>query len=334
MERSFLSDLRVLPVVEQGSGVQIVDSNSQAFLTDRYSSRQLRSINITKRDIEDEMETLHNLRRDFIDQEYPPYHDQRKMKRKKRRIRRRRKAEFSEMAVDRMYQILDRIKRVTKDNCHNLSPSAHILPGDVAYGVETQFDKQARFALRISHLLSNWMQNVQAGENFGSLKGGGRIHYEVLFGEVLANVMSDHKVLSSGVFFEPYVFEDWDGTPREFFGPFAYKDHNEGVFAIDMAGLSHKYTTLDWYIKIRERWQTNTAGLQKYRMKAKVRSDINGTSSVKFEYYPMGYKAPHVGQGIWTRPYFRCDGRVNRWVVTYAVPFIGLDRLRTKLQFK
>lgn len=48
----------------------------------------------------------------------------------------------------------------------------------------------------------------------------------------------------------------------------------------------------------------------------------------------MGYKAPSVTHGVWSQPYFRCDGNVDAWVMTYAVPFIGLDRLRTKLKFK
>lgn len=65
-----------------------------------------------------------------------------------------------------------------------------------------------------------------------------------------------------------------------------------------------------------------------------MRSDIKGSSSVNFEYYPMGYKAPSVTHGVWSQPYFRCDGNVDAWVMTYAVPFIGLDRLRTKLKFK
>ncbi|KAK3085703.1 hypothetical protein FSP39_007558 [Pinctada imbricata] len=340
--------LRVLPVVEQPDGVQIVNPNAgdQAFETGRYSGRQLRSVNITKREAEqygplDKVEVVREtiqkrevLRQDFIDQQYAIRQDNIRKRKKRNKKRKRRRAEFSHMAVDRMHKILDDIGRVTKDNCHNLSPTAHYLPGDVAYGVETQFDTQARFALRLSHLLSNWMQNVQAGENFGYLKGGGRIHYEVLYGEVLSNVMSDHKVISSGVFFEPNVFEEFDGKTREYFGALAYRDNDENIMAIDMAGLPERYTENEWYVRLRQRWKTNTSGLQKYRMKSLVRSDINGTSAVKFEYYPMGYKAPHVGQGIWTRPYFRCDGRVNRWVITYAVPFIGMDNLRTSLKFK
>ncbi|KAK3086522.1 hypothetical protein FSP39_019568 [Pinctada imbricata] len=338
--------LRVLPIVEQTAGVQIVgdiNSNTQRFETGSYSGRQLKSLNKVKRETskneneatKERKKRRNTVKRDFIEQDYSMRQkEQMRKPSKKQRTRKRRHAEFSQISVDRMHKIMDNIGRVTKDNCHNLSPTSHILPGEVAYGVETQFDTQARFALRLSHILSNWLQNVQPRENFGSIKGGGRIHYDVLFAEVLSNVMSDHKVISSGIFFEPHVFENWDGTAREYFGPFAYKDNAENMLAIDMAGLQTRYTDLDWYVRLRERWQTNTAGLQKYRMKALIRSDINGTSSVKFEYYPMGYRAPHVGQGIWTRPYFRCDGRVNRWVITYAVPFIGLDVLRTSLKFK
>lgn len=333
--------LRVLPVVDTSSIKVNVegDSGSDIFLTDPYTGRQLRSINesvvsgpTNKKPSQKPVKTAKRtpVKKDYIDQEFS---NKQKPLKKKNKKRRKREAQFDQISFDRMQSIFRKIKNINKDNCKTFSNRAMLLPGDVGYGVETQFDTQARFALRISHLLSNWYQNVIPGENFGYLKGGNRIHHELMFGEVLANVMADYKVLSSGVYFEPHVFEDWDGKSREYFGPFAYKRDNN-AFAIDTAGFKSRYTDEDWYVKIRQRWQTNTAGLLKYRMKAKVRSDIKGSSSVNFEYYPMGYKAPSVTHGMWSQPYFRCDGRVDAWVMTYAVPFIGMDRLRTKLQFK
>lgn len=333
--------LRVLPVVDTSSIKVNVegDSGSDIFLTDPYTGRQLKSINASevngptsKKTSQKPVKTVKRrpVKKDYIDQEF---NEKQKPMKNKNKKRKRREAQFDQISFDRMQSIFRKIKNINKENCKTFSNRARLLPGDVGYGVETQFDPQARFALRISHLLSNWYQNVIPGENFGYLKGGNRIHHELMFGEVLANVMADYKVLSSGIYFEPHVFEDWDGKSREYFGPFAYKRDNN-AFAIDTAGFKTRYTDEDWYSKIRQRWQTNTAGLLKYRMKAKVRSDIKGSSSVNFEYYPMGYKAPSVTHGIWSQPYFRCDGRVDAWVMTYAVPFIGMDRLRTKLQFK
>ncbi|XP_062583037.1 uncharacterized protein LOC134244804 [Saccostrea cucullata] len=335
--------LRVLPVVDTSAiNVNVEgDSGSDIFLTDRFSGRQLKSVNASRvygpvrREAVKRTNQPHTVKReaarkDYIDQKFSTREEPLKKKKKKRR---RREAQFDQMNFDRMQSIFTTIKKINRENCKTFSNRAMLLPGDVGYGADTQFDTQARFALRISHLLSNWYQNVIPGENFGYLKGGNRIHHELLFGEVLANVMGDHKVLSSGIYFEPHVFEDWDGKTREFFGPFAWT-RDKSVYAIDTAGFKTRYTDEDWYVRIRQRWQTNTGGVLKYRMKAKVRSDINGTSSVNFEYYPMGYFAPSVTHGIWTQPYFRCDGRVDAWIMTYAVPIIGRDRLRTKLQFK
>ncbi|KAJ8315213.1 hypothetical protein KUTeg_007363 [Tegillarca granosa] len=316
-------DLQVLPVVE----------NAEISLSNTVKKRSLLSYNdsyisLQKRHIENFKKTLIKANLDpepveTVEEEPEP----------RARSRKKRSANFDKYSFNRMLDIFERVKRVNKDNCHSMPDSYKVLPGDVAYGVESQFDNQARQALRIAHFLTNFYQNVVPGENFGTLKGGNRVHYEHLFGEVLANVMADHKILSSGVFFEPYFFEDENGTKKEYFGPWAFKRDGE-YFAIDTAGFKKRYTDEPWYRVIASRWQTNTKGIQKYRMKALIRSDPNGTSTIKHEYYPMGYFAPAVGDGIWSRPHFKCDGRVDNWVITYSIPFIGLDDLRKKYKFR
>ena len=65
-----------------------------------------------------------------------------------------------------------------------------------------------------------------------------------------------------------------------------------------------------------------------------ARSDPAGTSNIKHEYFPIRYKAAPYELGFWTRPFFRCDGNVDKWVMTYVAPFFGLDRLRTRLEFR
>ena len=144
--------------------------------------------------------------------------------------------------------------------------------------------------------------------------------------------MADNRILSSGVFFEPYIFENQDGTPKELFGPFAYKE-NGVAKAIDMAGLPRKYTFEPWYQQIKSSWETNTAKLKKHKMNQINRSDAKGTSQVKFEYYPIGYFAPKYEDGIWTQPIFKCDGMVDNWVMTYAIPFFRRDFVAKKNRF-
>ncbi|OWF48814.1 uncharacterized protein LOC110452602 [Mizuhopecten yessoensis] len=308
--------LRVPPVVENTEPVSFEGGSSGKFQTEGIQRRALKSV-------VDGRESLERVR---------VRRDENEEKEKKKK-RRKRSTNFDEVAIDKMMKIFKKKAAVTKDNCHTMSPSALELPGSVAYGADKQFEMQARMALRISHFISNFMQNTAPDENFGYMKGGGRLHYEHLFGEVIANVMSDFKIVSSGIFYEPYVFEDINGKSREFFGPLAYKADGN-YYAIDTAGLKERYTDADWYRVIKERWQTNTKGVLKYRMKNLIRSDINGTSTIKHEHYPMGYWAPSVGDGYWTRPVFKCDGRVDDWVVTYVVPFIGKNGIKKTLHFK
>ncbi|CAG2204956.1 unnamed protein product [Mytilus edulis] len=218
---------------------------------------------------------------------------------------------------------------INKNNCNSVPASSLHLPGDAAYDVENQFKSQGSTALRLSHFLSLFLENIQATDNFGNLRGGGRLHQDHLFGEVLANVMADYRIISSGIFFEPYIFKNQDGTSKELFGPYAFK--SEGVAkAIDMAGLPRKYIFENWYQNIKERWKTNTAKLEKYKMNQLVRSDVKGTSAVKFEYYPIAYFAPKYDDGMWSNPKFKCDRMVDNWVMTYSIPFFQRDYVAKK----
>jgi len=58
------------------------------------------------------------------------------------------------------------------------------LPGDVGYNVENSFSNQARVALRLSHFLSNFLQNVDLYEEYGNLRGDRLLNTEQIFGEV------------------------------------------------------------------------------------------------------------------------------------------------------
>ena len=338
----FILDLRVPPVVENTQ--QILNAQSQASQSppidqsaddtshDTYESFQSRAL----KSVVGGKESVSMVReRREMQNVYDKYSGSNEEPIKRKSRRRKRATNFDEFAIDKMFQIFRKKAAVTSANCHTLSQSALELPGEVAYGADSQFDNQARMALRISHLLSNFMQNVAPDENFGYLITGGRLHQDILFGEVLSNVLADFKVAESGIYYEPYVFENQDGTSRELFGPKAWRVDDENKFyALDSAGLKRRYTDESWYQTLKQRWLTNTHGLKNYRMKAHVRNDPNGTSAVKHEHYPVRYWAPAVKDGHWTRPYFKCDDRVNKWVVTYAVPFIGHDGIKKKLQFK
>ncbi|CAD5117999.1 DgyrCDS6740 [Dimorphilus gyrociliatus] len=260
------------------------------------------------------------------------------------------RATFDKKAHERMQDLLRKKESVTRDNCHEKSMDDLELPGDVAYGVQKQFSNQARTALRLSHFLSNFLQNIDMYEEYGNLRGDKLLNIELLFGEALANVMGDLKLHGSGIFFDRDKYVGPDGKTRQLFGPYAWRhtkrgddadQANKNYRALDKAGLDEAYLEERWFREVKERWQSNTYGLTKYTEKPMIRSDINGTSSKKFELYPLYYRAPEEDDGWWSPPYFSCGGEkedslghVNDWVVTYSVPFFGKNSIGTALEFK
>jgi hypothetical protein len=217
--------------------------------------------------------------------------------------------------------------------------------GDTAYGKEEFFEPQARTALRLSHFLSIFLQNIDLEEEYGDLKGDSFLNKEQLFAEVVANVMSDHRVFASGIYFDQDQYKDATHI-TEYFAPYAWKVEEDGTRsglsfkAKDMAGLikgKNNYIFREFYKDVKDRWASNTYGLEKFTMKPMIRSDSKATSTKKFEHYPMYYKGPKLEDGHWTPPYFDCGtngGEVKDWVMTYAVPFFGLNSLKTTLEFK
>ncbi|KAH3739738.1 hypothetical protein DPMN_046425 [Dreissena polymorpha] len=256
-------------------------------------------------------------------------------------------------AWSRMQLIRQQFYNIKADNCltYLQTDSTQLyLPGDAAYGVHAQFEPQGRTALRLSHFLSNFMQNVDEYEQFGNLKGDRRLNETHIFGEVLAMVMGDFKIISAGAYFDQYKFRiapnvnttdpRYSATlTREYFGPFAYRIQNPGdgldaYRAIDSAGLTTKYDDELWFRRMKQRWATNFHSLKKFIDKPMIRSSPNSTSSIRFEHYPISYRAPSYEDGEWLRPEFKCDGRVNDWVATYVVPFFGLNSVKTQIEFK
>jgi hypothetical protein len=45
-------------------------------------------------------------------------------------------------------------------------------------------------------------------------------------------------------------------------------------------------------------------------------------------------RAANMKQGIWTAPYYDCNGLVKKWKITYASPFFGWNSLRNKIEFQ
>lgn len=65
-----------------------------------------------------------------------------------------------------------------------MTASERLLPGDAGYGADTQFDNQARAALRLANFISAFMQLTDPNEMYGNYRGDRRLNEEQLFGEV------------------------------------------------------------------------------------------------------------------------------------------------------
>jgi hypothetical protein len=47
----------------------------------------------------------------------------------------------------------------------------------------------------------------------------------------------------------------------------------------------------------------------------------------------MRYKAPAYYDGQWSNPYFRCDGMVDNWIMTYSTPFFTKNYISNRIEF-
>lgn len=254
---------------------------------------------------------------------------------RKARGREKRSLFFSEKAQEKMDRLFKYKSSITAANCRSRTRSELYLRGDVNYGVDKQFEAEGRTALRLAHFLSNHLQNVIPGESYADFRPARVLHEDQLFGEVISNVMANYKIRSSGIFYDVHAFQNFNTTrTREFFGPYAWRTKEDEFYAHDAAGLKTQYINEEWFQEMKQRWRTNLDGMKKYKMKPFVRYDYSVPRNYRFEFFPIKYRAPSLRHGRWTRPRFKCDGQIDDWVMTFVVPFFGMDQLRQKLQFK
>ncbi|XP_029641233.1 uncharacterized protein LOC115216171 isoform X1 [Octopus sinensis] len=254
----------------------------------------------------------------------------------KRNIRRstsrHRRNAYDKSNAAKIKTLMKKMGVINNINCHKQPPSSLSLSGSVIYGAEKQFESQARTALRLAHFLSSFLQNNEYNVHFGILDGGQQLQEDHIFAEVLANVMSDHKILSSAVLFDSYQFIGADGTEKALFGPWAYRN-DQGFWAIDAAGLKESYLNTPGFKTAKERFRSNISELKEFHIKAFVRSNINGTYQSHFKYSDLVYKAPTFKSGRWSGPTYRCDGRIDKWVITYSVPFFSRNIYLSSVKF-
>ncbi|XP_044729063.1 uncharacterized protein LOC123292459 isoform X2 [Chrysoperla carnea] len=235
-----------------------------------------------------------------------------------------------------IHAALNFILGVHEKNCKSFHPNDLKLHGDVKYGAEEQFQNEAKMAVRLANFISAFLQIVNPNEVYSGKRVADKpLSEDQMIGETLALVLGDSKIWAAGTYWERNKF-----TNRTFFAPYAYKTQlNTRKFKVeDIARLNKSdeiYTNYDWFQHLKQRWSTNFDSLEKYDMRIKIRFNETGEYSKKYEHYPNFYRAANLAHGYWTDPYFDCGkGKLNKWLITYAVPFFGWDSLRVKLEFK
>ncbi|KAK7069808.1 hypothetical protein SK128_015419 [Halocaridina rubra] len=232
-------------------------------------------------------------------------------------------------------EVIEFLKAVTPENCKSYPPDDLILRGDMAFGVENQFENEARMALRLANFISAFLQVVDHNEIFSGVRVVDQpLTEDQMMGEVLSLILGNSRVWASAMYWDRNKFTD-----RTLFAPLAYKTQlNTRKFSMeDLARLNSTrevYTNSPWFRKLKSRWSTNFDDLEKYWIKLKLRHNATGMHSMKYERYPTFYKAAELKHGDWSIPEFDCNGYVKRWVVHYTAPFFGWDSLRAKLEFK
>lgn len=232
-------------------------------------------------------------------------------------------------------EVLKFIHGVNHNTCKKYKPDDLTLLGDISFGAEEQFVNEAKMAVRLANFLSAFLQITDPKEVFSGKRLTDRpISEDQMFGETLALVMGDSKIWSAGTYWERNKF-----TNRTLFAPYAYKKelNTRKFFLEDVARLNSTeelYLNKPWFQFLKQRWAANFDSLEKFYLKMKIRSNETGEHTKKYEHYPNSYRAANIDHGHWTSPYFDCNGKVKKWLITYAAPFFGWDSIRVKLEFK
>ncbi|XP_023240491.1 uncharacterized protein LOC111638939 [Centruroides sculpturatus] len=228
-------------------------------------------------------------------------------------------------------------KNITKDNCSKIleeSPEKLILRGDVAFGKEEQLENEARMALRLANFISAFLQIVDPKEMFAEYRVPDKpLTVDQIIGEILSIVTGDKKIQGAGVYFDRNQFPN-----RTLFGPYVYrKQRNARQFFVDdniYKNKENSYLNKDWFNKLKIRWSANTDELETYTTKIDIRYNSTGLHTIHYDHYPLQYKAAAINHGYWTSPYFDCGGFHETWLIKYAAPFFGWDKIKNRLEFK
>lgn len=231
------------------------------------------------------------------------------------------------------------MRSVRADNCQRLRPDDLVLAGSVAYGKEIQMENQARMAVRLANFLSAFLQIVDPNESFAEFRVTDKpLTKDQVIGEALAAIIGDRQLQGLGVVFEPSKFNE----NETYFGPYAYRRaRNDRSFFVDDVTRFDKdspynYQNRDFFKQVGVRWRSNVneEELETYTTKINIRFNKDGYTSIRYDHYPLQYRAADIRHGSWSTPYFDCGGFHNKWLLGFGVPFFGWDAIKSGLEFR
>lgn len=240
-----------------------------------------------------------------------------------------------------IHKVAEQIRKpLSRDECQmlsNVDPSKLKLPGNIAFGKEQQFENQARAALRVSHFISSFLQIVEPKEAFAEFRVPDKpLTRDQVIGEALSALIGDRQIQGIGIWFDRGQF---DQRPNSYFAPYAYRlERNaRNFFVIDLAARSaaadDHYTQSESFRRLKTRWMTNTENLDTFTLKVNIRYNSTGLNLIRYDRYPLQYKVAQLEHGYWSGPFHDC-GPHQQWLVSYASPFFGWDKLKLKVEFK
>lgn len=235
--------------------------------------------------------------------------------------------------------VFERVISMNHRNCHQFrryQKENLFLRDDIGFGKEEQFENQARMALRLANFISGFLQSVHTTENFAEFRVPDKqLTEDQLIGEILSIVIGDYQIEGAGILFDRNQF-----GKHKYFAPYAYKEekNSRNFYVTDLTRTRNlndeMYFEDEFFQKIKIRWTSYVEELETFTNKIHIRYNSSGLYSIKYDYYPLQYKAASLKHGEWSGPFFDCGGFHNKWLIKYGVPFFGWDKIRSKLEFK
>jgi hypothetical protein len=199
---------------------------------------------------------------------------------------------YSYEPTDRLNAIFAAYELLASDNgrqtCFEKTESQRRLPGDVIYGVDTQFESQSKLALSIAHFLTSFYQIINPDEDYPLRHAERTLSEDQLFAEVISAVAADFKVVGLGIFYDRNKFN----KNKAYFGPYAFRNRDninmeiqKHYQVVDLTGLPNGYIEEEWFQAIKSRWAISPelSELEQFYLKPFIRGDYAGKIQVHYE---------------------------------------------------